>query len=167
MTRPIKIVSSWERFKRLLVWHPINTDPHDNDRSGPRFWYPTYDLIAFALGAYALVLGSPLLNRLFPSWFTDIMGTVLMVASVLCLIGVVFPRLVRLELAGKMAIVFLLGGYAGTVATLSKDASENGFVVIVLIMAIWLLGPRITKIFVQIRRMDEVRAAERRARRLR
>lgn len=154
-----KVITLWERFKRSTVWHPINTDPSDMDRSGPRFWYPAYDIIAFALGAYALVLGSPLLNRLFPSWFTDTMGVFLMVSSALCFVGVVFPRFSMLELAGKLAIVFMLGGYAGTVATLSVNKGENGFVVIVLIMAIWLLGPRVTKLFTQVVAMRAARKA--------
>lgn len=150
--KTVKVTTYWERFKRSLVWHPINSDPDDDDRSGPRFWYPMYDLIAFALGAYALVLGSPLLNRLFPDWFTNTMGIVLMSAALTCLVGVVFPKHNVLELVGKLAIVFMLGGYAGTVAFLSRPAEPNGFVVIVLIMAVWLLGPRVTKLFVQVTR---------------
>lgn len=152
-----KVVTYWERFKRLTVWHPINTDPADADRSGPRFWYPVYDLIAMALGIYALVLGSPILNRLFPSWFTDGMGIFLTVAASICLLGVVFPRLSILELIGKLAIVFMLGGYAGTVAFLSNTGEPNGFVVIVLVMAVWLLGPRITKLFTQVSRIRRMR----------
>lgn len=152
-TQPTQVVvSRWERFKRLTVWHPINTDPEDEDRSGPRFWYPTYDLIAFLLGCYALQLGSPLLNRLFPDWFTNTMGIVLMAAAVLCFAGVVFPKLSMLELGGKLVIVFMLGGYAGTVAFRSENP-ENGFVVLVLIMAVWLLGPRVTKLFIQVAKL--------------
>lgn len=155
-TKPIKVITYWERVKRQTVWHPLNTDPDDDDRSGPRFWYPLYDLIAFALGTYALFLGSPLLNRLFPEWFTDGMGIVLMTAAALCLVGVVLPRFNYLELLGKLAIVFMLGGYAGTVGFLSRNA-ENGFVVLVLVMAVWLLGPRITKLFIQVGRVRAAR----------
>lgn len=150
MTKPIQVIGRWERFKRLTVWHPINTDPNDENRSGPRFWFPTYDLIALTLGFYAYFIGSPLLNRLFPMWFTDSMGIVLVVASAICLIGVCFPRLALYELIGKLAIVFMLGGYAGTVFFRSTAEEPNGFVVIVLVMAVWLLGPRITTLFVQI-----------------
>lgn len=150
MTRPIRIVSRWEHFKRLTVWHPIHTDPNDNYRHGPRFWFPGYDIIAIILGVYALFLGSPLLNDLFPSWFTNGMGIFLIFAGGSALVGVVFPKLYMVELAGKLAIVFMLGGYAGTVAWLSQNAGENGFVVITLIMAVWLLGPRITWLFIRV-----------------
>lgn len=163
MTKPIKVITRWEIFKRATVWHPINTDPNDEDRSGPRFWFPTYDVIALILGIYAFYIGSPLLNRLFPTWFTDGMGLVLIASSLVCLIGVCFPRMAIMELVGKLAIVFMLGGYAGTVATLSRSDEPNGFVVIVLVMSVWLLGPRITKLFVVIPKAS----AERKARKLR
>lgn len=155
-SRPIQVISRWEQFKRWTVWHPINTDPNDPDRSGPRFWFPIYDLFALALGIYAYNLGSPLLNRLFPEWFTDGMGAVLVTASIICLVGVCFPKLMRLELLGKLIIVFMLGGYAGTVAFRSQNP-ENGFVVIVLVMAVWLLGPRITKLFILIPKSQPTR----------
>lgn len=161
MTKPIPVITKWERFKRWTVWHPLNTDPTDDDRSGPRFWYPVYDLIAFGLGLYALFLGSPLLNRLFPAWFTDTMGVVLMVAALICLVGVVFPKLNILELTGKLMIIFMLGGYAGTVAALSRTDEPNGFVVIVLVMAIWLLGPRVTKLFIQVARVRNAQKMKR------
>lgn len=159
-TKPIKVITYWERFKRSTVWHPLNTDPDDEERSGPRFWYPTYDLIAFALGVSALALGSPLLTHLFPEWFTYIMGMFLMIASVLCLIGVVFPKFSIVELIGKLAIVFMLGSYAGTVAFLSRPGEPNGFLAIVLVMAVWLLGPRITKLFIQVSRIRLARVRE-------
>jgi hypothetical protein len=153
-----KVITVWERLKRETVWHPINTDPTDDDRSGPRFWFPTYDMIAFALGISALFVGSPLLNSLFPAWATTVLGTVLMIAAVLCFVGVVIPRFSIVELIGKLAIVFMLGGYAGTVAFRSKN-DDNQFVVLVLVMAVWLLGPRVTKLFLQVNRQWNARKA--------
>lgn len=155
-TKPAKVITYWERFCRWTVWHPLNTDPEDDNRSGPRFWFPVYDLIAFSLGIAALVLGSPLLNDLFPEWATATLGVVLLVASVFCLVGVVFPRLALLELIGELAIVFMLGGYAGTVAWMSQD-NQNQFPVIVLVMSVWLLGPRVTTLFIRVTRDREAR----------
>lgn len=51
MTRPIKVISRWERFKRLTVWHPINTDPSDDDRWTVRVWLPLYDVLVL-IGGY-------------------------------------------------------------------------------------------------------------------
>jgi hypothetical protein len=150
MTRPIRVPTRFERIARLTVWHPMNTSAEDVDRWGPRFWYPTYDLIAVWLGLYAIDLGSPLLNRLFPDWVTNAVGVMLVISALTCFVGVVIPKLALLELAGKMGIVFILGAYAGTVAFRSNSNEPNGFVVIVLVMAVYLLGPRISVLFARV-----------------
>ena len=155
VTPPV-VITRWERFKRSTVWHPLHTNPEDDNRSGPRFWYPAYYLISFWLGAYAVWRGSPLLNIIFPHWFTDGLGVVIMVASVASLVGVIFPKLNIVELIGHLALVFMLGYYAGTVAVLAPNPELNGFVVLILIMSIWLLGPRTTRLFIQV---SKVRAA--------
>lgn len=150
MTKPIPVISRWERFKRLTVWHPINTNPQDAYRHGPRFWYPGFDLIMVVLGAYAFVYGSPLLNRLFPTWFVDTLGVAILISALFASAGVVFPKLFMVELVGKLSLVFLLGGYAGTVAALSRTDEPNGFVVIVLFALVWLLGPRLSWLFIRL-----------------
>jgi hypothetical protein len=150
------VLPLWQRVYRASVWHPLNTDPTDDNRSGPRFWFPMYDLIAFYLGLTALQMGSPILNRLFSPPLVELGGVALMAAAAACFIGVVFPKFGVVELAGKLSIVFMLGGYAGTIAFLSKEPN-NRFVVVVLVMAIWLLGPRVTKLFIQISRIREAK----------
>lgn len=143
------VISRLERFKRSTVWHPIHTDPNDDYRHGPRFWFPGYDILAIILGVYAVWMGSPLLNELFDPWFNLVLGIVLIVSATFALIGVIFPKLYLIELLGKLTIVFMLGGYAGTVAVMSSNAGENGFVVVIMIMAVWLLGPRMTWLFIR------------------
>lgn len=152
MTKTIRVVSRWERLKRLTVWHPINTDPSDDYRHGPRFWYPMFDLFMVALGVYAFFIGSPLLNRLFPGWFVDTLGIAIATTAALAAVGAIFPSLYRVELVGKLGLVFLLGGYAGTVAVLSKVDEPNGFVVVTLFSLVWLLGPRLSWLFIRLGR---------------
>ena len=147
MTKTIRVISRWERFKRLTVWHPINTDPDDDYRDGPRFWYPMFDLFMVALGVCAFYIGSPLLNHLFPVWFVDSLGMSITISAIVAAIGAIFTKLFILEILGKLAMVFLLGGYAGTIAALSQNAGENGFVVITLFSLVWLLGPRLSWLF--------------------
>lgn len=155
MTKPIKVVSRWERFKRLTVWHPMNTDPSDDYRHGPRFWYPVFDLLMIALGTYAYFFGSPLLDRLFPSRFVELLGVAIITSAVFAAIGAMFPRLYLVELVGKLGLVFLLAGYAGTVAALSR-AEPNGFLVITLFSLVWLLGPRLSWLFIRLSKEPRV-----------
>ena len=149
-TKPTPVISRWERIKRLTVWHPINTDPNDNYRHGPKFWYPVFDLMMVALGVYAYALGSPLLNNLFPVWFVDTLGVTIAASAIFAAVGAIIPRLYLVELLGKLGLVFLLGGYAGTVAVLSRSDEPNGFVVITLFSLVWLLGPRLSWLFVRL-----------------
>ena len=156
MTRPIKVISRWERFKRLTVWHPMNTDPSDDYRHGPRFWYPVFDLMMIALGTYAYFFGSPLLDRLFPIRFVELLGVAIITSAVLAAIGAVFPRLYLVELVGKLGLVFLLAGYAGTVATLHGATEPNGFLVITLFSLVWLLGSRLSWLFIRLSKEPRV-----------
>ena len=158
MNKPISVISRWERFKRATVWNPINTDPSDNYRHGPKVWYPMFDLFMVALGVYAYFIGSPLLNLLFPAWFVDAFGLAIVGASLLAAVGAVFPKLYRIELLGKLGLVFLLGGYAGTIAWLSKVTDPNGFVVITLFSLVWLLGPRLSWLFVRLGKEPRMQA---------
>lgn len=159
MTRPIKVISRWERFKRLTVWHPLNTDPADEYRHGPRFWYPMFDLFMVALGVYAFYWGSPLLNHLFPVWFVDALGVAITCSALLASLGASFPKLFMVEIAGKLGLVFLLGGYAGTVAILPRSEEPNGFMVIALFSLVWLLGPRLSWLFLQFSKWRKARKA--------
>lgn len=149
-TKPTPVISRWERIKRLTVWHPINTDPNDNYRHGPKFWYPMFDLMMVALGVYAYALGSPLLNHLFPAWFVDALGLTIAASAIFAAVGAIIPLLYFVELLGKLGLVSLLGGYAGTVAALSRSDEPNGFVVITLFSLVWLLGPRLSWLFVRL-----------------
>lgn len=158
MTKPIKVITRWERLKRSTVWHPINTDPEDNYRHGPRFWYPTFDLLMVALGVYAFFWGSPLLNSLFPEWFVNGLGVAIAAAAVCASFGAVFPKFYYIELIGKLGLVFILGAYAGTVAVLSRASEPNGFVVITLFSLVWLLGPRLSWLFLRVAKEPRIEA---------
>ncbi|QCQ57470.1 hypothetical protein SEA_SUCHA_25 [Microbacterium phage Sucha] len=150
MTGRIKVVSHWERFKRLLVWHPINTDPTDDDRWSVRVWYPLYDLLAIIGGYIAYFIGSPLLNRLFPAWVVDGAAVAFGFAGAITLVGVVVPRLWRVEALGKIGMSFLLTSYAFLVLAFpSRDAQNNSFITVILIMATWGVYPRLTKLFIR------------------
>lgn len=160
MTNPIQIVTPWQRIKRLTVWHPLNTDPQDDDRWTVRVWLPLYDVLAIIGGFVAYIVGSPLLNRLFPEWVVDTGAVFFGIAGAVTLIGVVIPLLWRVEIGGKVAMSFLLTTYAMLVLTFpTVNAQNNGFVVVILIMATWGIYPRLTKLFIRGYRASKARKA--------
>lgn len=150
ITKPTKaIITHWERFKRLLVWHPMNTDPHDDDRWTVRVWLPMYDLLVLVAGLVAFTIGSPLMNRIFEEEFVDQVALVFAFSGLVTLVGVCVPRLWRVEIAGKIAISFLLTSYALLVLTFPSNAGQNNsFITLILIMATWGVYPRLTKLFI-------------------
>ena len=163
MTKPIKVISLWERFKRATVWHPINTDPADDDRWTVRVWLPLYDVLAILGGYIAFVICSPLLNRLFPDWIVDGAAVAFGIAGAVTLVGVVLPRYWLLEAAGKVSMSFLLTTYAFLVlAFTSQDAQNNSFITVILIMATWGVYPRLTKLFIRGIRASAARKAAQR-----
>lgn len=150
MTKPIKVISRWEQLKRLTVWHPINTDPEDDDRWTVRVWLPLYDALVMLAGAIAFWIGSPLLNRLFNNSLVDWTAAVFFAAGLITWLGVVVPSLWRIEIAGKVVISFLLTTYALLVLSFpSENVQNNSFITVILIMATWGIYPRLTKLFIR------------------
>ncbi len=150
MTKSIPIITRWDRLKRLTIWHPINTDPDDDDRWTVRVWLPLYDGLAILLGVVAYYIGSPLLNRLFPEWMVNAVAVCFVFAGFVTLVGVTIPRLWRAEIAGKISMSFLLTTYAFLVLAFpSKEVQNNSFVTVILIMATWGIYPRLTKLFIR------------------
>lgn len=123
---------------RETVWHPDAIPPDEwKFRSLKRLWLPVYDVIAVLAGIWATAFGSPILHRLFDENVIDLMGMTLTVAAAVCLLGVAFPRLWRVEIAGKVILVALLGGYAIAVMFFRANPDPSaGFIVFVLLLAL-------------------------------
>ena len=159
---PWRVTPLWERLKRYTVWHPINTDPADDDRWTVRVWLPLYDLLAVLAGLIAFHVGSPILNRLFDHWLVEVAALAYALAGAVTLVGVVIPCLWRLEIAGKIGMSFLLTSYAFLVLAFpSGGGVSNAFVTVILIMATWGIYPRLTKLFIRGFRLSAQRKAAR------
>ena len=164
MTRPIKTITRWEKIKKLTVWHPINTDPKDDDRWTVRVWLPLYDFLVILGGWNAYTIGSPLMNRLFPAPVVDAMAIAFAFSGFIAMLGVVIPRLWRVEIGGKVIISFLLTTYALLVLSFhSQNAENNSFITVILIMATWGVYPRLTKLFIRGYRASAARKAAKKA----
>lgn len=161
-TKPVRVITLWERFRRLLVWHPINTDPADDDRWTVRVWLPLYDCLVILAGFVAYWIGSPLLNRLFPHAVVDAVAVIFAVLGFITLIGVCVPRVWMIEVFGKIGISFLLTTYAFLVLAFpSREPQNNAFITVILIMATWGVYPRLTRLFIRGYR-DRILRGERR-----
>lgn len=101
----------FRRLGRATVWARGALD-HEPRKYRPlkRFWLPLYDLIALMNGLLAVTFGSRLLDRIFGD-ATDLVGWVFSGVAVLCLVGVSFPRLWRVEFAGKVLLIGMVVGY--------------------------------------------------------
>ena len=158
ITKPIRVTPVWARLARLTVWHPINTDPTDDDRWTVRVWLPLYDLLAITAGVVAFHIGSPFLNRLFAGWVVDAGAIVFIIGAVFSLVGVTIPRLWRIEIMGKLVISLMLTSYAFLVLSFpSAGGISNLFVFAVLVMSTWSIYPRLTRLFIRGQRLTACR----------
>ena len=80
-------------------------------RSLKRVWLPLYDGIAIANGILALWFGSRLLDRIFGS-LTDVIGLFFSLVALVCLLGVAFPALWKIEVVGKVILIGMVLAYA-------------------------------------------------------
>tara|TARA_R110002020_G_scaffold404912_1_gene614979 strand:+ start:18838 stop:19329 length:492 start_codon:yes stop_codon:yes gene_type:complete len=79
-------------------------------RSLKRVWLPIYDSIAIVNGLLALWFGSSLLDRIFGG-FTDVIGVFFALVAFVCLLGVAFPALWKVEVAGKVVLIGMVLSY--------------------------------------------------------
>jgi hypothetical protein len=67
----------------------------------------------------------------------DALGIAFAIIATVCLAGVSFPGLYRLEIAGKAALVGLLGAYAGAVVLFNANGDiTSWFVAFVILMTL-------------------------------
>lgn len=138
---------------RASVWHRDAIPIEDiDDRHDLRIWLPLFDLVAIGGGVWATFFGSPILRRLFPVELVEVAALAMAAAASICFIGVAFPRLWPIELLGKLTLIFLFGCYAGIVAFYpSNPDANNGFVVFVLVLAMFTPFSRVSKLAEKVR----------------
>ena len=90
-------------------------------RNLKRVWLPVYDGIAIVAGICAIEFGSRLLFRIFPGSLVDGVAALYAVVAFVCLVGVSFPRLWAVEVAGKVALVGLIVGYIAAIVFYSSN----------------------------------------------
>lgn len=118
-----------------------------------RVWLPLFDLLSILVGSLGVAYGSRVLNELYDPWFIDGASITFIIAAIVALIGVSFPRMRIIEGAAKLAMLGLLGGYSAAVwGSFFEGNVESGFVAAMLIypvlwpfMSLQLIGEGLKK----------------------
>lgn len=99
------------RLWRASIWHP-DALPHDAAyiyvSPIKRVFLPAYDVVILWLGLAGLVQGFQSMSAILPGYGPGILYGILALAGVICLTGCAFPRLWKIEIGGKIAIVSIL-----------------------------------------------------------
>lgn len=116
---------------RASIWHPdaIPVTEGSTSREMKRIVLPLFDALVILMGFNGILNGMPSFALVYDPTITVIASWTLFMAGWVAFVGLAFPRLWYLEAVGKLAMVFVLGGYAGAVwiAYVQGDAGR-GFV---------------------------------------
>lgn len=126
------------RFAQFLyknsIWHPDAIAAEEfKYRNLKRLWLPLFDLLSILVGMFGVVYGSKILNELYPAMLVDGLGVTFIIAAFVALVGIAFPKLWIPEVAGKLVMLGLLGGYSTAIwVSFFQGSVESGFVAAML-----------------------------------
>lgn len=142
----------FDRVREASIWHP-DAIPHDAAylyvSPIKRVFLPAYDIVILWLGLAGLVRGFQAISAVFTSPIAILIYGLLALAGLTCLVACAFPRLWRVEVGGKIAILTILGMIAVsmTIAGLSS-MTHTGItitpvvvgLILVPLLRLWTLG---------------------------
>lgn len=126
-------------------------------RNLKRVLFPIVYLLFFCSGFYADQYGVPAISDFFPYSVIHVFSYILGTSSVLCLLGIAFPRLWPLEILGGSVILGLMTGYLLSLFIIAVIGPGNrGFVLFVSAIALAVVVWRLSLIGAewQARRLD-------------
>lgn len=106
-------------------------------RNLKRVMFPVIDFLFILGGFSAARYGVPAISEFFPDLVVDLFSYALSLVAAVCFIGVLFPRLWPMEIAGKVTLLTLMTGYFVSLLLLTAAGEGNrGFVLIVAAIAL-------------------------------
>ena len=109
-------------------------------RNLKRVMFPAVDVLLILGGFSAARYGIPAISEFYPDLFVDIFAYVMSFCALVALVGVSFPRLWAVEIAGKAAVFGLIVGYITSLFILTLedkgDSDSRGFVLIIAMIAV-------------------------------
>lgn len=164
MTRSTVSAIRGSRLFRASIWAPgaIPASEGQLARDLKRVILPLYDLGLIVCAVLALRGGLPSFAIVYPLSVSQFSSVALLLIAVLCLVGISFPHLWKLEAISKSALLAFQFSYAIVLFGLSVENPARGYVgglaFVLMILPIWRL--------VILRRERKKRDEEERAERL-
>lgn len=132
---------------RFTIWYPDALPATEGaaSRELKRFVLPIFDVLVIVMGLNAVQYGMPSFNLVYSPMIAILAAWVLLFAGVLALVGISFPRLWIAEAVGKLAMVVVLGGYAGALwVLLAQGQWARAFVAAgltaIIVLPMWNLA---------------------------
>lgn len=115
---------------RQTIWAPGAIDITEGElaRDIKRGVLPIVDVLFILASVFGLAGGMPSFEVVYSAAVSHVAAVSILIASIACLVGISFPRLWRVEFAGKCALAFVLITYAGLLTILSVGGSARGFI---------------------------------------
>lgn len=126
------------RILQHTIWARGAVPPEEYKyRNLKRVWLPLYDALLVWAGLVAARYGVPALDAKLSDAASDAAGLTLSGVALLCLLGVVIPRLWRLEVAAKTVLLTILFGYFSVLRTLDTELGTDAraFVSVIALVA--------------------------------
>ena len=103
------------RVGAQTIWAPGAIPPQEGQASHElkRYVLPVFDVLVIVMGVNAVRYGMPSFDLVYSATIASVAAWVLLASGIVALVGIAFPRLWLAEALGKIAMVIVLGGYAG------------------------------------------------------
>ncbi len=136
---------------RATLWATPDPDGFEH-RWSARVWMPVYLLAMLLAGRGVITAGSPVLDRVFAPAIVDLLGMVLVTASIVAFIGLAFPRIWWVEVIGLVVLVGMSGTYGAALLVASESDSSRDFLAWMIMATVVMPFSRLTVIGEQIKR---------------
>lgn len=138
------------RLWRASIWHPDAIPVYEGETSAElkRYVLPLLDAVLIIMGIMALYTGMPSFDIVYNSLISWFSALLLLVAAAMAGVGLIFPRLWKMESIGKIIMCSILSGYATALWCLVVAGQDSrGFMagamtglVVVLGWNLWRIG---------------------------
>lgn len=127
------------------VWNEAQIEPEDHKhRWKLRLWMPLYLATVVLAGIGVTEHGSPVLDRTFHGPLVDTLGVALIVFAVVAYVGITFPCLWRVEIAGLIATSMMIGTYGAALLFFAESPSSREFLSWLVLGGVVFMFSRLT-----------------------